>query len=140
MLFLFKTWNCILFTKTWTFFTATLQEASWDVHVLCQIATKRLQKPLSGHFSMWVHTACVCVGLRNVFMISWTFIPFFFVTDDTTRVVLKGTDDYINANFINVSVHHWLWLFKLFCQCFVLRKLSSVYICVFRWKSQVKVK
>lgn len=49
-------------------------------------------------------TACVCVGLRNVFMISWMFITVYFVTDDTTRVVLKGTDDYINANFINVSI------------------------------------
>ncbi len=62
---------------------------------------------------MWVHTACVCVGLRNVFMIKLDFHSGLFCdTDDTTRVVLKGTDDYINANFINVSIHHLLWLFK----------------------------
>jgi len=26
-----------------------------------------------------------------------------FLSDDATRVILKGTDDYINANYINVS-------------------------------------
>lgn len=112
--FCFKLWQKLYFVcSNITFFTATVQEASWDVHVMRQIAAKRLQKPLSGHFSMWVHTACVCVGLRNVFMIKLDFHSGLFCdTDDTTRVVLKGTDDYINANFINVSNHHWLWLFK----------------------------
>lgn len=44
-------------------------------------------------------------------MIGWTFITFYY-TDDATRVILKGADDYINANYINVSA--LLWLSKFF--------------------------
>lgn len=39
--------------------------------------------------------------------------------DDATRVILKSTDDYINANYINVSLFLLLLLFVFFISIFV---------------------
>lgn len=42
---------------------------------------------------------CCCFSLPNLTPFSCSSLP----TDDATRVILKSTDDYINANYINVS-------------------------------------
>lgn len=49
------------------------------------------------------------------------------MTDDATRVLLKSTDDYINANYINVSSCLWAKLQMGGCQKEV-RRSRFVYL------------
>lgn len=47
--------------------------------------------------------------------------------DDATRVILKSTDDYINANYINVSLHHtFFFFFHLTCLLISLWVIGSL--------------
>lgn len=82
----------------------------------------------------WLHTQlfffisvglCVqiCANLNLLFLSSHSlscppvflsFVPLSLPADDATRVILKSTDDYINANYINVSLCLLILLFRFF--------------------------
>lgn len=95
------------------FIAATVQEEAGDDDAVCQITSECFQKSLQRHLPMYGFSAPPHV-------LSLPLSPsesnFLYVqsqhlclslspsADDATRVILKSTDDYINANYINVSV------------------------------------
>lgn len=75
----------------------------------------------------WLNRCCslfsVCLSLCNC---SHLFChPLSLPVDDATRVILKSTDDYINANYINVSLCLLIWLVLCFHPCFALLRRSG---------------
>lgn len=104
------------------YFSATLPEKAWIDNVICQITSEHFQKSISRHFTMWVYWTirtdifcriCCTSSYNDVSnAVCLTCHPFLShalssciccLTDDATRVILKGEDgDYINANYINV--------------------------------------
>ena len=49
----------------------------------------------------YLFSLCVKFNLLNITLLKYSF--FYIFSDDATRVILKGNEDYINANYINVS-------------------------------------
>ncbi len=134
--------NCV------SFVTATVQEEAGNDHALCQITSERFQKSLQRHLSLYVtshicgpiHTHINLLFFRTLFspffsslnfflplsvilsLRMWSFVVFFSPSaDDATRVILKSNDDYINANYINVSLFLLVYLFhfsiNISCVC-----------------------
>lgn len=97
---------------------------------MCQVTSEHLQEPLQRHLTLWVslHPDNFCHGWdTNIHC-----MHLMYSSDDATRVILKGADDYINANYINVRFYffnfsYYLVIYRLKCY--------SVFIeCLYHWE------